>query len=67
METCTDEAPDAIPAFAVPNPNGLLAEPSVFSGSGVQWIAPPHRITQSTSDQLLFIEADPFDRRRAES
>ena len=32
MDACTVAAPDAITAFAVPNPSLLLAEPSVFSG-----------------------------------
>jgi len=32
VEACTVIAPDAITAFAIPNPNGHLAAPSVFSG-----------------------------------
>lgn len=32
VEACTVIAPDAITAFTVPNPNGNLAAPSVFSG-----------------------------------
>jgi hypothetical protein len=32
VETCTVTAPDAITAFAVPNPNGSSQSLSVFSG-----------------------------------
>jgi hypothetical protein len=32
VESCTVTAPDAITAFAVPNPNGLSRRLSVFSG-----------------------------------
>jgi hypothetical protein len=39
----------------------------VFSGPGVHWIAPLNLVTQSTSDQPLFILANPFDRRREQS
>jgi len=38
-----------------------------FSGPGVPRIAPLHLITQSTSDQPLFILTEPFDRRREQS
>jgi hypothetical protein len=41
VEACTVTALDAITAFAVPNPNGLLAEPSVFSGLDAHRVAPP--------------------------
>jgi len=42
VEACTVTALDAITAFAVPNPNGHLAAPSVFSGLEVQQVAPPN-------------------------
>ena len=42
MDACTVTALDAITAFAVPNPNGHLAAPSVFSGLEVQQVAPPN-------------------------
>jgi len=34
-----------------------------FSGPGIHWIAPLNLVTQSTSDQPLFILTNPFDRR----
>jgi len=40
VDACTVTALDAITAFAVPNPNGHLAAPSVFSGLEVQQVAP---------------------------
>jgi hypothetical protein len=39
----------------------------VFSGPGIRQIAPPNLVTQSTSDQPLFILTNPFDRRREQS
>ena len=48
MEACTVTALDAITAFAVPNPNGHLAAPSVFSGLAILQVAPRDRITQPT-------------------
>ena len=53
VEACTVTALDAITAFAVPNPNGHLAAPSVFSGLEVQSGRPAEPITQLTSGQLL--------------
>src|SRR5262245_59320218 len=63
VEACTVTALDAITAFAVSNPNGLLAEPSVFSGLSVPADRSVERITQPTSDQLPLFEANPFSRR----
>ena len=63
MDACTVTALDAITAFAVPDPNGSSQSPSVFSGPGVQRITSSDQITQPTSDQLRFIEANPFARR----
>ena len=40
VDTCTVTALDAITAFAVPNPGGILAEQSVFSGLVVRRVAP---------------------------
>ena len=59
MDTCTVTALDAITAFAVPNPNGHLATPSVFSGLVVRRVAPPEPITQLTLDRLRLV-ACPF-------
>ena len=39
VDTCTVTALDAITAFAVPNPGGILAEQSVFSGLVVRRVA----------------------------
>ena len=39
MDACTVTALDAITAFAVPNPGGILAEQSVFSGLVVRRVA----------------------------
>src|SRR5689334_1075422 len=50
VEACTVTALDAITAFAVSDPNGLLAEPSVFSGLSVPTNCSAERITQPTSD-----------------
>ena len=41
VDTCTVAVPDAISAFAVPNPGASSAEPSVFSGLAVERVAPP--------------------------
>ncbi len=41
MDACTVTAPDAIAAFAVPNPNGSSQNPSVFSGSAAQQVTLP--------------------------
>jgi hypothetical protein len=43
MDACTVTALDAITAFAVPNPNCPLAEPSVFSGLAALQVSPPSR------------------------
>jgi hypothetical protein len=53
VEACTVTALGAITAFAVPNPNGHLAAPSVFSGLEVQQVAPPNPSPQLTSGQPL--------------
>ena len=55
VEACTVTALDAITAFAVSDPNGLLAEPSVFSGPSVPIDCSTERITQPTSDQQLYL------------
>ena len=60
VETCTVTAPDAITAFAVPNLNGRLAAPSIFSGPAVQQVALPVPITQPTSVLATFIFCQPF-------
>jgi len=39
VDACTVTALDAITAFAVPNPGGILAEQSVFSGLVVPRVA----------------------------
>jgi hypothetical protein len=67
VEACTVTALDAITAFAVSYPNGLLAEPSVFSGPSVPMDHSTERITQPTSDQQSLIDANPFSRRRKPS
>jgi len=41
VDTCTVTAPDAITAFAVPNPGCTSQCPPVFSGLVTLWIAPP--------------------------
>ena len=56
MEACTVTALDAITAFAVSYPNGLLAEPSVFSGPSVPTDRSAERITQPTSEQLPYLK-----------
>jgi len=56
VEACTVTAPDAITAFAVPNPNSSSQSPSVFSGPVVHRVAPAERITQLTSDRLILFE-----------
>ena len=43
MEACTVTAPDAITAFAVPNPNCSSQSQSVFSGLVALRVAPPGR------------------------
>jgi len=53
METCTVTAPDAITAFAVPNPNGLSRRLSVFSGLVAPAGCPVGLITQLTLDWPL--------------
>jgi len=67
VDACTVTALDAITAFAVPYPNRLLAEPVGFFRFGYPVNRSPGRITQPTSDQQLFIEANPFDCRRKPS
>ena len=66
VDACTVTAPDAIAAFAVPNPNGTSQVPVGFFGFGRSSGRPAWRITQSTLDWRLIIFANPFDRRRAE-
>jgi len=56
VEACTVTAFDAITAFAVSYPNGLLAEPSVFSGPSVPMDCSIERITQPTSDQQRLLK-----------
>jgi hypothetical protein len=41
VEACTITAPDAITAFAVPNPNCSSQSQSVFSGLATQQVTPP--------------------------
>ena len=53
MDACTVTAPDVTTAFAVPNPNGPSQGPSVFSGPGVQRVAPLEPVTRPTSDRRL--------------
>ena len=67
MDPCTVTALDAITAFAVSNPNLLLAEPVGFFGLVHSMNHFTERITQPTLDQQLFIEANPFNRRRKQS
>ena len=55
VEACTVTALDAITAFAVSDPNGLLAEPSVFSGLSVPANYFAERITQPTSVQQILL------------
>jgi hypothetical protein len=55
VETCTVTAPDAITAFAVPNPSPSSQIKPVFSGLAAQRVAPLYRITQLTSDWQNFI------------
>jgi hypothetical protein len=43
VEACTVTAPDAITAFAVPNPNVSSQSTSDFSGLEAQRVAPPNR------------------------
>ncbi len=64
MDACTVTAPDAIAAFAVPNPNWTSRILVGFFGSGRLTGRPALRITQSTLDWRLLIFANPFDRRR---
>ena len=52
MDACTVTAFGAITAFAVPNPGGHLATPSVFSGLAVRQVAQSEPITQRTSGRL---------------
>ena len=51
VDACTVTAFGAITAFAVPNPGGHLATPSVFSGLAVPSGHPREPITQLTSGQ----------------
>ena len=50
VDACTVTALDAITAFAVPNPGGILAEQSVFSG-----LVAPRVTSMSGSPSLLQI------------
>jgi hypothetical protein len=52
VDARTVTALDATTAFAVPDPGGFLAKPSVFSGPDATRITPLGLVTQSTSDQL---------------
>src|SRR5208337_3499691 len=52
VDACTVTALGAITTFAVPNPGGHLATPSVFSGLAVRRVASPEPITQRTSGRL---------------
>ncbi len=65
MDPCTVTAPDAITAFAVPNPSGTFAEPPVFSGSIVQRIASPLESPKLlwTSDCFISLTLSPVDAR----
>src|SRR5208337_1769412 len=63
VDACTVTALGAITAFAVPNPNGHLATPSVFSGPAVRSGRPVEPITQLTSGQLLLCLPALFCRR----
>lgn len=65
MDARTVTALDATTAFAVPDPGGFLTKPSVFSGPDATRITPLGLVTQPTSDQLRFNEANPFDRRHS--
>src|SRR5579863_4461194 len=56
VEACTVTAPDAITAFAVPNPNSPLAGLVGFFRSGSPSGYPAELITQSTSDWLMLFE-----------
>jgi hypothetical protein len=55
VDTCTVTAPDAITAFAVPDPNCSSQSQSVFSGLVVERVTSPELITQPTSDRLNFL------------
>ena len=50
VDACTVTAPDAIAAFAVPNPNWISRIRVGFFGSGRLTSCPASRITQSTLD-----------------
>src|SRR5512146_1708950 len=67
VDACTVTACDVITAFAVSVPSLLLAEPAGFFGPECPADRSTGPITQSTSDQMLFISTDPFDRRRTQS
>jgi len=54
VDTCTVTAPDAITAFAVPDPNCSSQSQSVFSGPALPRVASLKQITQLTSDWLNF-------------
>jgi hypothetical protein len=60
VDTCTVTAPDAITAFAVPDPNCSSQSQSVFSGLVVERVTSPELITQPTSDRLNFLLSQPF-------
>jgi len=63
VDTCTVAVPDAISAFAVPNPKRLLRRAVGFFGSGRRASRPALRITQPTSVGNDY-EANPFGHRR---
>jgi hypothetical protein len=56
VEACTVTAPDAITAFAVPDPNHSSRELVGFFGSGRPSSCLAERITQPTSDWLILFE-----------
>jgi len=57
VEACTVTAFGPITAFAVPNPGGHLATPSVFSGPVVLRVAPLDWIAQLTSPGYYLLPA----------
>jgi len=53
VDACTVAALDVITAFAIPNLDGHLAVPSIFSGLAVAASRPAQPITQSSSSWQL--------------
>lgn len=60
MDACTVTAHGAITAFAVPNPGGHLATPSVFSGPAIQRVAPSEPDHPAYFRLTTFSFASPF-------